>query len=160
MSTAYPATDAVVPFFEHGPVTFPVSAAVLGGQLVMSDGANPASVIPAVAASLLVIGVACNPAVPTSESQVPTVPGWPGPTINLSPLDQYTAVAAQGVYPVYFGASAAFGQRLKPAANGTVVPWVSGTDSVELIVGICYDTHGVTYVSTPLRGQVRLVGLS
>jgi hypothetical protein len=155
-----PLYTSVVPRFQRGPVTFQVSTAVLGGMLVQADGGSPAMVQPAGAGSQLVIGVATVDAVPTTESQVPTVPGWPGPVINIDTLPPYTSVAADGVWPCLYAANCSFGDRLKAAANGQVTPWVYGTDNPALIIGICYDNLNVTYVSPGTVGRVRLVGLA
>jgi hypothetical protein len=112
---------------------------------------------PASADSELVIGVATVDAVPTTTDQTPTVPGWPGPSINIAALPPYTAVAAEGVWPCLYAADAAFGDRLKAAATGQVTPWISGTDNPELIIGICYEPDGVTATHF---GATRLAGLA
>jgi hypothetical protein len=151
----------VLPIHEHGPVTFEVSAAdaIVGGQLVESDSGSPAAVHVAGAGSILVIGVATNDAVGSSYSQTTTVPGTTAPTVNAALLTNYVAVAASGVYPLSYAASANFGQRLKAAANGTVTPFTGGETPNEL-VGICYEPAGVTVSSSAVVGAVRLAGLA
>lgn len=158
MSLTFP-TGGIVPSYEEGPVTFQVSAAVAAGLLVESDGGSPAMCRPASAGSELCIGVATLDAVPTTTSQTPTVPGWPGPSINAALLPPYTSVAARGVWLLQYAASCAFGDRVKCAAAGQVTPWIFGTDNPELIVGICYEPAGVTFSSPGTLGQTRLCGL-
>jgi len=153
--------SGVLPRYQHGPVTFNVSPAdaVVGGQLVESDGLTPAGVHVAGASSILVIGVASNDAVGASYAQTATAAGTTAPVINAALLPNQVAVYASGVFGLLYAASAAFGQRLKAAANGTVTPFTGGETPNEL-VGICYEPGGVTYVSTPVLGQVRLAGLA
>jgi hypothetical protein len=152
----------VVPRYDDGPVTFQCSdsASIVGGMLVESDAGSPAKVQPASAGSQVSIGVATNDTVGVSVSQVPTVPGTTSPSINAALLPPYVAVASDGVYPVRYAATTAFGARLKCAANGQVTPWVSGTDNAELIVGICYEPGGVTVSSGFVVGAMQLSGLS
>jgi hypothetical protein len=148
-----------VPAFVHGPVTFVTNAnaVIVGGQLVESDGGTPALIRPAGAGSATCVGVATNDSVGVSVSQVPTVPGTDSPVVNISILDQYNAIAMHGVWRLTYAAAATFGQRLKCAANGQVTPWVSGTDNPELIVGICYESAGVS--GAGIVGLTRLAGL-
>jgi hypothetical protein len=135
---------SVLPRYRHGPVTFTVNAAatITGGMLVESDGASPALVRPASAASQVCLGVATTDGVGASVSQTFTLPGSP-PTVNAGTYPNFVAVDCTGVYPLTYTAAATFGARLKCAANGQVTPWVSGTDNAELIVGICYEPSGV-----------------
>lgn len=160
MSMTFPPYTSVIPLYQEGPVTYTVSVAVTGGMLVESDGASPAQCRPASAGSQVCIGVALQDAVPSTTSQVPTVPGWSGPSVNAALLPNFTAVADEGTYALLYAASAVFGQRLKCAANGQVTPWVSGTDNPELIVAICADPAGVTVVSPPVEGVAKLTALS
>ena len=150
----------IVPRYQEGPVTFPVGTAVTAGMLVETNGASPAALQPASAGSKLVIGVATLDAVPAATSQTPTVPGWSGPSINVSPLPPYTSVATEGVWQLTFAANASFGARLKAAAGGQVTPWVDGTDDPAMVVGVCYETAGVTFVSGGSPGAVRLAGFA
>jgi hypothetical protein len=148
-----------VPAFREGPVTFVTNAnaTIVGGMLVESDGGTPALIRPAGAGSAVVIGVATNDSVGTAVSQVPTVPGADSPVVNVSIIDQYNAVATKGVWRLTYAAAATFGARLKAAANGQVTPWVSGTDNPELIVGVCYESAGVS--GAGVVGLTRLAGL-
>jgi hypothetical protein len=151
----------VLPRHQTGNVTFQVDAAdaVIGGQLVESDGASPAFVRTAVAGSKVCIGVATNDAVGSTVSQVPTVPGTASPVINAALVSSYVAVASDGVWPVRYAASAAFGQRMKTAAGGTVTPF-TGAETPDELVGICYEPAGVTVTSGFVIGAMRLAGLS
>jgi hypothetical protein len=143
-----------IPVYDKGPVTFEANVAITGGQLVSPDAATGRVKPSDTASGALVLGVATNDAIPAATSQAPVVPGAPV-TLNVSPLPQYVAVASEGVWNLTASATGcAFGVRLKAGtANGTVVPWVSGTDASNLIVGIVYEPAGITNGQS---GQVKL----
>ena len=145
----------VVPFYEEGPVTYEVSTAVTGGQLVCADGTT-GKVKPTTGTvsggAGYAIGVATKDALPTTTSQTPTVTGI-SQTVNLSPLSQYVAVASEGIWPLTFTASANFGVKVKAAASGQVTPWVQGTDAPDLVVGTVAEAGGVSSGGT---GAVKL----
>ena len=101
---------------------------------------------------------------PVSGASLPA--GWPGDG-NLTTQDQLLDQSILGyTIPVYnhvdinvtYAANASFGTPLKLAANGTVTPWVPGTDTdVALIVGKCTAPGGVTVASNPVgRMYVRV----
>jgi hypothetical protein len=141
---------AVVPRFQRGGVTFEVYAAVVGGQLVQPSGETtpataPQWVKPAGATSTTVLGVAVTDALPTSDTQNPSIEGETA-SVNLSPLPPYVSVEFLGVWPLQYAANCTFGTKVKAAATGKVTP-MSADDDPELIVGICYQPGGVTYTA-------------
>lgn len=131
----------------NGPETYEVNSAVKGGMLVQArtDG----KVEPAAAGSVLVLGVAEIDAKPYTNPVTTDGDGFE--SINISPLPTHVTVGF-GRYPVTYAADAAFGAALKAAANGTVTPWVSGTDAANLIVGWCDEPAGVV-VATKAVGR-------
>lgn len=132
--------SGVRPRLSHaGPATYEVSAAVKGGQVCAYD-ASTGKVKPAAAGSTIVVGVAEVDAKPYTSPVTTDADGFE--TINISPLPTITAVGF-GRYPVTYAADCAPGKALKAAANGTVTPWVSGTDAADLIIGYCDEPTGV-----------------
>lgn len=126
--------SGVNPNLFEGPDTVTVNVAVTGGQLVMPDSTT-GKVKPATAGATTVLGVALEDGAPTS-SQTP---------LNFSVARPEIAVAYGDVdINVTYAATAAWGVKLKAAANGQVTPWVSGTDAADLIVGVCTAPAGVT----------------
>lgn len=126
-----------------GPDTYQVSANVVGGQLVVPTTGG--KVGPAGAGALTVLGVALNDAKPAG-SDVNT---------DFSTVRPDVAVAyAPAELRVTYAGAAAFGVKLKPAANGQVAPWVTGTDDPQMIVGICTEPAGVGAAAV---GRIRLV---
>jgi hypothetical protein len=138
---------SVLPLYDRGPVTFEANATIVGGQLVEPDAAT-GRIKPAASGSTIVLGVATSDAVPTSVSQVPTIPGVTV-AINASPLSQYVAVAGEGVWQLTTTLAVLFGARVKVGTvAGTVSPWISGTDASNLIVAVCYEPAGVGAAGT------------
>lgn len=127
----------VLPVYERGPATYTANVPITGGQLVMPDTGG--TIKPATAGATTVLGVARDDALPAGSG---------------SPLNLGTARPEVAVYtgpeevPVTFAANAAFGVKVKAAANGQVTPWVSGTDAADLIVGHVTDPAGATSGST------------
>lgn len=145
--------SGIVPKFSGGPVTFQVSAKVTGGQVVKADASPAKTVSPAGAGSALVLGVALTDAIPTETGVNDDFGNAIVPT-NAYP--QHTTVAGPGfVVPVTYAANADFGALLKSAANGTVTPWVSGTDAAGLIIGRCFEPGGVV-IATKATGDMRV----
>jgi hypothetical protein len=134
-----------VPLYTTDAPTYEVNVAVTGGQLVMPDTGGKIKPTTLTAASVL--GVATKDAIPTTTNQNPTG------SIQLSPTSQYTAVWAHGTWSLLAGAAISFGQTVKAGANGTVVPWVSGTDAADTIVGRCTEALGI---ANGAKGAIRL----
>lgn len=123
---------------KHGPRSHEVAEAVTGGQLIEGRAASKVGV--AGAGSKRVLGVAIGDAVPASSFNPAPVNG----VLNAAPLPNRVALASRGdEVPVKYAAAAAFGQKLKAAAAGTVTPVVDGDDA-QLIVGKCIEPAGVT----------------
>jgi len=125
-----------VPVYTTGNKTYEVNAAVTGGQLVVPDTGG--KIKPSTLTANTCLGVAAKDAVPVGTNQNPTG------SIMLSPLDQYTTVWNTGIWRLLAGAAITFGQTVKCGAAGTVVPWVSGTDAADTIVGRCVEILGIS----------------
>lgn len=134
----------------EGPNTYEVSAPVKGGQLVAPTVGG--KVGPATAGSTLVLGVSHIDARPYVNPVSVDADGFD--TINIAPLPPHASVGF-GRFEVTYAADAAFGQALKAGANGTVTPWVSGTDAADLIVGYCDEPKGVV-VATKAKGLANI----
>jgi len=141
----------VVPAYPCGPITFEVSANVVGGQLVVPDGTTQ-KVKPSVGGDATVLGIATKDAVPSATSQDSTVPISQN-AFNFSPVSPYVAVAGDGTWPMTAAAAIAFGALVKAAAAGAVTPFVEGTDDASLVVGQCVDPAGIASGSV---GLIRL----
>ena len=119
------------------------AAAIAGGSLVVpAAGATNAGVQgidTAGAGALDVLGVAARRAEKVSLQALTGTDGDGYPVTYANPVNELTAVYKQCVVEVTYAAVAvAFGKKLKAAANGTVTPWVDGTDTdAALIVGEC-----------------------
>lgn len=98
--------------------TFVAGGTITGGQVVVFSAAN--TVVAASGASGLVAGIATKDAV----------------------ANERLAVARMGVQVPTAGGSIAFGDPLKSAASGRVVPYVVGTDPVNQLIG--YATEAAT----------------
>jgi len=149
-----------LPHYKLGPASYQVSALVTGGQLVAADASPATTVSPAGAGSLFVVGVAGTDAapIPNQAGDTDTTAGA-NPLVDISVLSDYTSVYSSGYdMHVTYAINCTFGTLLKAAANGTVTPWVSGTDTLPaLIVGRCTQPGGVT-VSTLAVGRMRVFG--
>lgn len=124
--------SGVQPRYMTGPRTFPVAAAIVGGQLVIPDATHQYNVNVAGAGALNVIGVALEDAAPAGTD----------PATYVYAREPYVAVAVSCQVPVTFAANSNTGDRLKAAANGQVTPWISGTDNPQLVVGTNMDPAG------------------
>lgn len=131
---------AVTNLFEHGPITYTVSASTSGGQLVaaQSDG----TVAPAAADSTAVLGVAVKNAEP-SDAGASSTTAYGEDVVDVSWPRPEVAVAYRGVYRVTYAAAASFGDLLVAAASGQVTPYTAGTSTFDQIVGRCVETGGV-----------------
>jgi len=135
-----------VPVYTTGNKTYEVNVAVTGGQLVMPDTGG--KIKPATATAASVLGVAAKDAIPTSTNQNPSG------SIMLSPTSPYTAVWNSGVWRLAATAAINFGQTVKAGASGSVVPWVSGTDAADTIVGRCVEPLGI---ANGASGEIQLL---
>lgn len=135
--------SGVNPVLFEGPDTMTVNVAVTGGQLVMPDTGG--RIKPATANSTTVLGVALEDGAPASSQTA----------LNLSIARTEVAVAYGDVdVRVTYAANAAWGVKLKSAANGQVTPFVSGTDvDPALVVGVCTEPAGVLSAAV---GRMRL----
>lgn len=126
--------SAINPRYTDGPVSYPVSAVVAGGQLVAADQTvtSASTVTPAGAASLLCVGVALVDAAPAGTDSAS----------DLAARPTETTVAHDVVVPVSYASAAKFGDLLKCAAAGAVTKWVHGTDTdFNTVVGRCLDAN-------------------
>ncbi len=107
---------------KHGNVddfpTFVAGGTITGGDVVVFSASN--TVVTASGGSGLVAGIATKDAV----------------------SGERLAVARLGVQRPTAGGTIAFGDPLKSAASGRVVPYVVGTDAVNLLIG--YATEAAT----------------
>lgn len=145
-----------LPHYRLGPDSYQVSALVAGGQLVVGD-VSGTTVSVAGAAALNVLGVAGNDAAPI-VSQAGNTTSYGDSLVDISVLPDYVSVYHGADMHVTYAANAAFGQLLKAAANGTVTPWVSGTDTLPAtIVGRCTQPGGVVQATNAV-GRARIYG--
>lgn len=130
-----------------GPETFEVNTGqtVTGGMLVEPDGTT-GKIKPAVADTLVWLGVALYDALPAGTASEGTINGYP--SVNTGLPRPEVAVAWHGTVRVKFAAAANFGQICYPAANGEVDVTVAGR-----AVGQCVQTGGV---ASGAYGLVRL----
>jgi hypothetical protein len=134
-----------VPVYTTGNKTYEVSVAVTGGQLVVPTTGG--KIGPAGLTANTCLGVAAKDAIPTATNQNPTG------SILLSPTSPYTTVWNNGVWRLTAGSAITFGQTVKCGAAGTVVPWVSGTDAADTIVGRCVEILGIANAAV---GEIQL----
>lgn len=135
-----------------GPETYEVVEAVKGGMIIEARAGG--KVGKGAAGSIVVLGVAETDAKPFANPVSTDADGFE--TINLSPLPDHVSVGL-GRYPVTYAANTSFGALLKAAANGTVTPWVAGTDGAHLIIGKCDEPGGVV-VATKAVGLAIIRG--
>lgn len=137
--------------FRHGDVVYEAfTTNVVGGQLVQAVTGTTESgcqgVAPAAAGSLACVGVASEDAVTAANRaalESGTTLGYP--FINVSIPNATLTVYNDDFVQVTYAAAAAYRVPLKCAANGTVTPWVHGTDTdLTMIVGWCAQPGGVS----------------
>ena len=143
--------------FKHGERTFtPADNAVItGGQVV--EAVSGGRIQKAGAGSLVTLGVALNDAIaPEDLVTDSTTDGQGRPVVSAAVLPTTVTVVNGGKdVPVTYAANAAFGQRLKAAANGTVTPVTSTTEDARAVIGYCSEPAGVT-VSTNAVGLAHI----
>lgn len=145
---------AVKNIFEHGPITFPVSTSVTGGQLVEPNGAGTA-VVPAAADSQAVLGVAMLDAEPNTDGATGTT-AYGATVVDASWPRTNVAVAYRGAFKLTASGALSFGALVKAGANGAVVAAVVGTDPTEAIIGRCVEVGGI---ADGERGLILLGGV-
>jgi hypothetical protein len=124
--------SGVQPRYQNGPRTFPVAAAIVGGQLVIPDVTNHFNVNVAGAAATNVIGVALEDGAPAGTD----------PATYVFAREATIPVACGVQVLVTYAANSNTGDRLKAAANGQVTPMILGTDAPHLCVGTNTDPAG------------------
>ena len=142
-----------LPHYTRGPASYQVSAAVIGGQLVVKSGANASTVMPnTTAGATNILGVAGNDASPI-VSQAGNVTGYGDPLLDISALGDYVSVY-NGDYDMHvtYEAAADFGDLLMAAATaGNVKKYTAGT--VDQVIGRCTQPGGVTAGATIGRAR-------
>lgn len=143
-----------LPHYTRGPASYQVSAAVIGGQLVVKSGANASTVMPnTTAGATNILGVAGNDASPI-VSQAGNVTGYGDPLLDISALGDYVSVY-NGDYDMHvtYEAAADFGDLLMAAATaGNVKKYTAGT--VDQVIGRCTQPGGVTAGATIGRARI------
>lgn len=132
----------VSPVFKHGsPQTFQVvsTGAIRAGRVVeFVTETSTTKVQESGLTSLKVCGVAIDDAVGTStpNADITYGTGVTRKALDSSTMVDYVAVSKCGVWNLLAGGAIAAFDILKAGAAGTVMPWVSGTDSPVAIIGI------------------------
>ena len=134
---------SVIPNKIHGPDTYFVREAVDGGQLVQAHIASKRVEV-ADANSALVVGVAQYPAAPEDTTGGDGTTFGGNPTFDNSSLQAEVAVAHTGTFKLKASGAIGWMGLVKAGADGTVVPFVAGTDADHLVVAQCVDPDGVT----------------
>jgi len=148
----------IVEVFKHGPITYPVGAAITGGQFVMpGSGGTAGKVIPATADTLTALGLALTDAAP--EPSVPTASSL---AIDIHIPRGDVAVAHHGVFRIKAVGAIAFGAYVSVATGGLVKTLAAAgatydEDEVNFntrgVVGICVEPLGIADTA---RGKIRL----
>lgn len=138
----------IVPKYKEGPITYEVSTATLGGQLMTADTANPGKVRPAGASDTFILGVARTDARPALDAdQVYTTPsGYPAHDASVP--GSKTAVDWFGCFELVVDGAVAFGESVQPAASGQVAKAAGGT-----VIGVCVNPQGA---ASGQRALIRL----
>lgn len=122
---------ATVKIRRHADKSYPVKAAVTGGQVVEGTVDSGVDKVQAAGAgSLVVLGVAYNDASPDDTST--------GSAVNVNPLPTAVTVG-NGEFYVTYAAAATVGQALIAAANGQVTP-AGATPDARTVIGYCTAT--------------------
>lgn len=137
--------------YEFGPITYEVGVAVAGGQVVIPYASDTTKLAPAGDGALNVLGIATKDAVPVGTDQNAAASSVMPGAFNFSPLSPHIAVASEGHFRLLNTTNVARGQRVVAAAAGKVRAFVSGTDTVDMIIGrstdfatvLANDTKGV-----------------
>lgn len=130
----------------HGPETYHVAGPVSGGQLVVPSGSD---IDVAGDSATNVLGVA------VADADLLSNQNTSGTSVTAVIDRPDVAVAYRGVYRLTYSAAASFGVRLVAAASGQVRPLdTAGGDTLDMIVGICVESAGISSGGT--EGRVRL----
>lgn len=143
--------SGALPHYKQGPDSYQVSAAVVGGTLVVADGSSATTVSTAGSAAVNVLGVAGNDAAPI-VSQAGNTTSYGDPIVDVSVLPDYVSVYHGVDIPVTYAASCTFGALLMAAASGQVTPFTGSTYSQ--IVGRCTQPGGVAAGATVARARI------
>jgi hypothetical protein len=128
-------------FRQSGPQTFQVlsTSAVVAGTLVeYVTESSTTKIQPAGLTSVKVAGVAQDDAVGTysAGTSITYGTGVTRQALDASVVGDTISVAKSGIWTLTAGGTIAAFDMLKAGAAGTVVTWVSGTDTPAAIVGI------------------------
>jgi hypothetical protein len=139
----------VIPYIKQGPSTYPTATTILGGKLVVPDGANPGMVKQnATAQAKNVLGIAAN------DVGVRTNQSGQNP-VNMAQAPDYVAVHYGVDMQVLFSSTAAFGEFLVADAAGGVMSWSAATTpTVDQIIGKCTEPLGVAAGGTLARARI------
>lgn len=133
----------ILPTHERGPMTYQVSAALVGGQLVVKAAANSPLINVAGAGAQNVLGVCGDDANPVPGGTPPSYgTGAYATPLNVAANWPWVRVYRNCEVRVTYAGNADFGDLLQSAANGQVA--VLGTASPTGIVGRCTEPGGVT----------------
>lgn len=139
-----------IPRFETGPKTYEAKSNITGAQVVEYATGTPTQpgltlVQPAGANSILVAGVATTDAV-SAANQDALKYGTSGdgyPFVNVAVPSESVAVGKRGEWPLKYSAAAVYGDKVKAAALGTVVPAAADGSEAHLVIGSCQVQAGV-----------------
>jgi hypothetical protein len=128
--------------FKTGPRTYVPAELIIGGQVIEARANGRVGV--AGAGSLKTLGIAVTDGINPEARVTATTTGADGrPVLNAAPLPNIVTTADSGIsVPCTYANAAAFGDRLKAAANGQVTPLVTNDDP-RMTVGICDEPLGV-----------------
>lgn len=157
----------VLPHYKTGPATYNAASLIIGGQLVVPNGAAPDPTIKTcpTGQQVNVLGVAATDAVNTAPEGTASFPGtWPGDglanqdqLLDISIFRPEVAVYNNVDIPVnYDGTAVVFGGLLQTSTTvaGAVMAW-SGTNA-QAIIGRCTQPGGVPAVAGTYRAFIRV----
>lgn len=145
--------------FEKGsPLTFFSTTIANGGNMkagimVEPDGTT-GKIKPATAGTKRSLGVLVTSTAASDYASSDTTDSWGNPVINEAAVyPVQAAVACMGVWKLKVTGAVVFGQRVKCGAAGIIVPFVDGTDALDLCIGRCVDAAGI---ADQASGRIRL----
>jgi hypothetical protein len=152
---------AVLPHYKQGPASYQVSALTFGGQLVenttQTAGTTDLTVRPSAAGSANVLGVAAKDANVLASQIPPATNAYGEPQLDISVLDDFTAVYHGPVdIWVWYAGAVVPGTLLIAGATGTVVTLGAGTFGQ--VIGRC--THPGGVAAGQLTQQIGGIGAS
>lgn len=149
----------VHPKFGHDGLrpTYEVSEVVLGGQLVMADGAANGKVKVATA-NALIVGIAMNDTAVAGTTDQST-DAYGNQVVNAALPPPYTPVGMDGVWMIEnAGAALVFGDLVKAAALGKVTK--ATTPATDQIIGRVVDAGGATGAKVAVLLSIVPVGIA